>query len=553
MATRLLLLTLLVCAAWPPLAPAAFAAGDERPRYHLDVEVDWDAGRVGVAQRVEFTNRHGEPLHSVLFNVVPAFYQGAFTLQEARLDGLAVPAVLDGTLLELTPPEAIAGGALVVVELRYELWPPQRRGRFGWLDGVMALGNWFPILAVYSGGWERHQYTEVGDSFHSEVADFEVEVSAPPPLVVAHSGEAVTNAGGRWALRAANLRDFALVIGADFHVAERQEGATLLQVYTAGAPASAAQLEALAALVRWYSDLLGPYPYPTLTVASVDLGGYAGMEYPTLVMLEPRLLAVPWEPNSYAHFILAHEVAHQWFYGLVGNDEIRDAWLDEAFATYLPLLYYREQAPGEYESAFAARVAREGDQRVLAAGDRPLNSTVDDFTDEGDYFAIAYRKGAGFLAALEAALGPEAFREWLRRLVAGYRFRVATTPAALALAQDLSAADLEPLFARYFDLSGLRVGAGGRLSAELRSQAGGPPDTVALSAGFAASHLEVFADEIPVYSGEWREAVPLDPAGWPAGAYLLRVRVQDAEGRLAERHLWLDRRERSSQAASTAE
>ena len=107
-----------------------------------------------------------------------------------------------------------------------------------------------------------------------------------------------------------------------------------------------------------------------------DYGG--GIEYPSMIFE-----ATP-EPQ-----MLVHEVAHMWFYGMVGNSQFRDPWLDEAFASW-------------------AEAVVDGDrglidqQAISLSG--PVGASMAEYSDDRTYFSLVYGKGgAALLAARQAA------------------------------------------------------------------------------------------------------------------------------------------------------
>ena len=136
---------------------------------------------------------------------------------------------------------------------------------------------------------------------------------------------------------------------------------------------SGVYLDRAAEFVRWLGDKLGPYPYPTLVVADIDLPpSYGGMEYPGLVMLAGRVPVPSPVEGSFFDALLLHEIAHQWFYSLVGNDEIDDPWLDEAFATYMIYAYYRDVRPDLAPGAYQAWIAGGGTVTSMPASTTSL-------------------------------------------------------------------------------------------------------------------------------------------------------------------------------------
>jgi aminopeptidase N len=84
----------------------------------------------------------------------------------------------------------------------------------------------------------------------------------------------------------------------------------------------------LARAMRAHTARFGPFPYERLAVAVLpDIRG--GIEYPGAILMGK---------NQIRDATASHEVAHEWFYGLIGDDQARDPWLDESFATYAEAL-----------------------------------------------------------------------------------------------------------------------------------------------------------------------------------------------------------------------
>jgi hypothetical protein len=172
----------------------------------------------------------------------------------------------------------------------------------------------------------------------------------------------------------------------------------------------------------------GPFPYATLTVPLLpDEGG--GIEYPSSILLAGA-----------DRLVLLHEVAHMWFYGMVGNSQFRDPWLDEAFASYAESVASPVEA-GEVAEALArpGEVGR-GDGRVR---------------HRRGYFGRVYRKGGAALLTARETAGAEAFDAALRCYVDANAWTIATPddvaraladlPAALDVLTDAGALDEDDL------------------------------------------------------------------------------------------------------------
>ena len=88
--------------------------------------------------------------------------------------------------------------------------------------------------------------------------------------------------------------------------------------------------------IKLYGEWYGDYPYDELKIVDADDSPGAGMEYPGVVLISGK--AVPFTTLHEAEVI--HEIAHQWFYGMVANNELDEAWLDEGFATFTEIRYF---------------------------------------------------------------------------------------------------------------------------------------------------------------------------------------------------------------------
>lgn len=508
----------------PASPPDVRADGPTIPSYSIEARVDYDADTLDVKQRVRFRNQTSQTLDRAVFHVVPAYF-GAFTLQSATAQGQPVTPSRDGTVLDVPLPTPLAAGETAEVGLSFRLQVPSEPGRLSAGRDALALGNWFPTLAVHRGDWDRHQYTDVGDAFVTEVANFDVQLTTSVPLIAASTGRVLEASGTKIHLQALGVRDFALSLAPDYAVAEAQAGGTTVRAYTFSQQKSRVYAEAAARFLRWYGQHLGTYPYPTYTVAEIDLPtSYGGMEYPGLMFISAGYSAAAATDAGPTEALIGHEVAHQWFYSVVGDDQVNDPWLDEAFASFLPEDYYREVVPSEYASFAARRVA----------GGTPVNSTVYDFPDDGAYFGVVYRRGARFLDELRQTMGDGPFEEALRDVVATYADRLATPRAVLDLFQRHTEANLNPLISRYFTYGAFSdpQPPGWRVEAP-DGPLGGALDLF-VGAEFPLAQVEVWLDQRQLYVGP-DNSLRLDLSGVEAGEYVLLVKVLDPAGALFER------------------
>jgi hypothetical protein len=268
--------------------------------------------------------------------------------------------------------------------------------RYGSAEDVSWWASGAPLLAWEPGvGWARDPFVGVlGETTSTPVADTTVTVEAPAGLTVLMTGAQQPPSqplDGRrsWTSTEPVARDVSVAVG-EFTTAQREVGGVRVTTgvlpegagYGAGDEGAGQLAVATAEAIESLTARFGPFPYDTLTVPMV--GEYAGgIEYPSSILLA-----------SGVQRVLVHEVAHMWFYGMVGNSQFRDPWLDESFASYAESV--REEPDPEQT---AATLARPGD----------VGASMAAFPDDRDYRGTVYGKGAAMLLTARQAAGPEAF------------------------------------------------------------------------------------------------------------------------------------------------
>jgi Peptidase family M1 domain len=413
--------------------PAERAEPDpDRPEIALDFTLADDRRSVTGTETVVFTP--DLDVEELVFRLVPNGPDSAPAGNRLVVDEVRGDDVVEG---RYTGDGAADPGGLYVVELADELEAGEtteveldftlslgRRGfdRFGTDEGVSWWASGAPLLAWEPAvGWAEDPFVDVGgETASSPAADTTITVSAPEDLTVLMTGrqdEPSPPQDGRrtWRSTEPVARDVAVAAG-EFGTAE-QETPGGVRVRVGTLPASdveaagllGATVDAIAELER----LLGPFPYGTLTVPLLpDYGG--GIEYPSLIL-----------QASPSRQVLVHEVAHMWFYGMVGNSQFRDPWLDEAFASW------------------AESVADRGQDLVdedAITLDGPVGGAMTDYADPGQYFQLVYDKGGAALLAAREAAGAEAFDEAIRCYVDATAWSIATPEDVGRALADLPAA-----------------------------------------------------------------------------------------------------------------
>ena len=430
----------------------------EVPRYRLGFQVDLDQGLLKGREALLFTNHEGEALEELVLRLYPNF--GPATEGIAYEDQMWVGGVtVDGEPVEIG---YVASNTAVVVPLPHPLAPDASIHLE--LDFAMSLGSaykgrwelasFYPLLAVYDKtGW-RTDITTNGDLVYSESALYVVELALPGDMVVAASGTEVStysNPDGTvtHTFLGSGLRDFALAFGEPLQQAQANVDGTAIHLWhSPNDPLVEAKLRAVADAVRVFDRRFGLYPYADLDVVTqFDPEWWgpagAGVEYPGLTFYTHG--EKNWEYN------LVHEVAHQWWFSVVGNDVHLEPWLDEALADYSAFIYFQE-VHGEEDArrAFQENVLRDyemGLEGGRISGEEPVGLSVYDFPPmDAMYFWIVYGKGALFLDALRQEMGDEVFFDFLQEYYRRYKYGVATGEGFLEVAEQVAGRELDDLY-----------------------------------------------------------------------------------------------------------
>lgn len=417
-----------------PAERDALAALENAPRYVLNVNVDFDALTVSGTADVLYTNNETTALEALFFRLYPNarhYEEGETRIDAVNVDAVSVDWRFEddkGTILRVPLPAPLAPGTQTRVQIAFQVTVPRRSDRFGYDQGVMSLGHWYPMLAVYDDeGWNLDPYVALGDAFYSDVAFFTVHVTAPEDVVIAATGVQVGRVLHRppratVVYASGPTRDFALALSRDYETTSTQVGDTTVTAYYWPGHEEGGQqaLQVAADALTVYNARFGPYPYTELDVAETAftvLGSPGGMEFPGVVFISSEF----YRPDSLfaadMAVVVAHEVAHQWWYGVVGNNQVDEPWLDESFATYASILYAQEtQDPLVAEAVFWSQAVLPYQLVQMLGDDGPVQSSLLDY--EGDlitYQALVYSKGALFLARLREQLGDEMFFALLSR------------------------------------------------------------------------------------------------------------------------------------------
>lgn len=391
----------------------------------------------------------GDELFSACYGT--AFSSGGLKLASAEVNGAPVEFTWEDeahTVLSL--PVQWFAGSTITVELQYTVSIPQCASRFGVDDGIFALGNVFPTLALWENGqWHTERYCAIGDPFLTECANWMVRLSLPQGYTVAATGYpevSYLGDGAVYTMQAQAVRDFALVISDQFTAAAGMADDVLITAYAKDKSAAQRMVKYAKQAIASYEQHYGEYVYPSLTLAEVSFP-YGGMEYPRLVMIGDEVIAAS---GDSLEVTVAHEVAHQWWYAMVGSDSYNQAWQDEALCEYA-LLDYVGQVYGTSARENTAFDRIETAMRITVPRGVTPGSPIDYFQDLSEYSTVVYRRGAALWLAMENLLGKDGLDAALQAYVRDYRFGMATRDDLTHILSQAAGQDVSALMEDYLD------------------------------------------------------------------------------------------------------
>jgi len=445
-----------------PSTQADLMAAQPPLHYQIDLHLDLEQRRITGQEWITLTNNSPGPLTELPLRLYPNLGRSEMVLSITRL--MIAGAVVEPRLLAedsaavASLAQPLSPGANLALYLEFEARLPNEGGgnysTFGYASGVLALAQFYPTIPrIGSAGWDLETPPLFGDMTTADPGLYDVWVTAPTGMTLVATGitAAVTDhADGTTTsyFVGGPQREFNLVASRDFEVKNRQvDDITINSYYAPGhALGGEAALTWASEALRIYQAAFGAYPYTELDVAATPTDA-GGVEYPGLVVIADRMYDQIGESGSFFEIAVVHEVAHQWWYNLLGNDQVREPWLDEAITQYATVLYYEDQY-GASGRAGIVKSFNDRWNRVKDTNDQPIGLPVASYEGSA-YGAIVYGKGPLFLLALRERMGDDVFARFLKDYSAAYRWRTATTQDFLAAAETSCTCQLGDLFAQW--------------------------------------------------------------------------------------------------------
>lgn len=367
----------------------------------------------------------------------------------------------DNDLLKVVLNTPLYPNDFVSIEMEYLITVPNVLHRFGYNDNTINLGNIYPIASVFDGeNWDKNPYSSNGDPFYSTLANYDVQLTCNKKYVVACTGNK-TNSQQQDGLQtvcinANAVRDFAIVLSEHFDIQKAIVDDIEINYYYYGDEKASQSLETAKKSISTFNNFFGKYPYEQISIVETGFI-YGGMEYPNLVMISDNLDKY----DDYTNTIV-HEIAHQWWYGVVGNNQFENSWLDESLAEYSVLLFY-EKNP-EYEIKRDVIIQNAITSYTLFVDvykdifkeiDTSMNRKLNEYDTEPEYVYAVYVKGLIMFDDIRNIIGDRHFFNCLKKYYKQYSGKIATPDNLIDCFEDTSNKRLKAIFTSYIDGSAI--------------------------------------------------------------------------------------------------
>lgn len=441
-------------------------------KYTIEVDLNTDEMIYKGKQIVSYVNNTDIDLEEVYFHLYPNAFKSIysapmlFDIGETIDASSYIPGYIDiekvqtkgeslewnilediDTILHIKLDEPLKKGKTTELYLEYTVKLPTTKDRFGYHDKGINFGNWYPIACVYDEkGWNLEPYYHIGDPFYSETSNYNVSITTPKEMKIATSGKIVseTENGDKktYKIEGKLIRDFAWVASKDFKIKERVVDDTIIKVYSIKNNSSIIDksLDIGEKAIKTFNRVFGKYPYGQYSIVITRFP--SGMEYPGIIFISDE-----YPSGGPLEIVIVHETAHQWWYGVVGNDQVNEAWLDEGLTTYSEAIYTKEVYGEERAKLYYENNFERGYEyaKEYLGKDHIVNKPLGEFEGWNDYSPLVYTRAAMFIHKIKEDFGEELLYKILNEYFEKYKFHIATTDDFIKICEDMTQTSFDSL------------------------------------------------------------------------------------------------------------
>lgn len=435
-------------------------------RYYIEaqLELNNEAAVISGTQLARYTNNSPNALNEIVFRLYPNMPANAarMYISGTQVNGKLAQTYLDeqNTTLWIALDTPLLPNESVEILMDFVTLTEHGNNlssRAGYRGDQFTMEGWHPTFAPYETNgyeWWTPLITNAVDPNYSETALYDVKITRAKGIAMAISGvtiETTESEDGRWETEHIVTGPMRYsYIAASPVMGKRTaeaDGVIVNTYFMPGGERAAAYIEDIAtSSVEIYNRVYGDYPYIELDVLELNLVSSA-IEYPGLIVLSYRF----WQNgNTFAEVAIAHEVAHQWWFGIVGNDQVGHGWIDEGVTTYSEAVYARERYGEDYAQRYFIQASEDSYASYLAsnAPDIPLDTSAAQMGGR-QFRVIWYDKGRLFYSELENEISQEKVYAGLQSYFQDMKYGVAYVGDILRNMEAASQQELDAFFYKW--------------------------------------------------------------------------------------------------------
>ena len=439
--------------------------------YTISLDIDPITRNVTGIEKLKYTNDGDVALHEIYFNLyLNAFSEtspykpyfenfekkifqsgedyGFMGIKKVTINDEQIDFTVDTTIMKIDLKTPLLPGDDIEISLLFEAYVPAISHRTGANAKAIWFGNFLPQVAVHdSSGWHLEPYNKAGDPSYSEISNYHVTITTPMGYHVVSTGVEIELENEDTKITTVNIqmvRDFAFVVSPAYSVESVRSdlGVDINFYYYSDIPDIQFYLNSAKESLEYFTNLIGSYPYLSLDIVETELFMEAGMEYPQIIFMDSDYLQKRVRANS----TIVHEVAHQWFYNVIGNDQVNAAWLDESLAGIVQdlFLYSEEELEANMITNYNTLISRiENIENPIPGKNTKL------YDSWNSYYNVEYLRPKIMLYELRKKMGIENFELFLKTYYNKYAFQEVVREDLTSTAEEVYGSELQSFFSAW--------------------------------------------------------------------------------------------------------
>lgn len=377
----------------------------------------------------------------------------------------------DRTVCSVRLPKPLNPGEIIDIFIEFETKLPPAVSRSGYEKDFFSVTQWFPKIAVFEDGkWNCHQYHSHGE-FYSEFGIYDVKITIPEKFTVGATGILIKNEKAGKGLKklhfyCEDVHDFAWCADTDFVEFKESYKGKVIRFLCQKDHVDIAErfLKSVKVVFDYYGTRFGEYPYPQITVIDSKHRATGEMEYPTLFQTgnfdtyysigKYRAEPVP-ESDKFIECLTIHEFGHNWWMGMIANNETDDVWIDEGINSYSTTVAF------EYGIGKNILENHNGITKTIRDRERnyylsmPKAATVLQpswlYRPGAEFFTFNYTKPEMMLLTLHNYFGDEIWGNVMKTFFRRWKFKHPKTQDFYDVVYEITGKDLKRFFDQYMN------------------------------------------------------------------------------------------------------